>query len=107
MQYKLSLKFLKLTVELYQKSWDEINDEFSSYIEEITGYKWSYDKYECIVSVIHKGISNWGTSSKIIRGWKENPYTMRRITAHELIISHYFKIYKKYYSKENLTNEQV
>jgi hypothetical protein len=46
-QYKTSLKFLKLTKELYQKSWDEINDDFSDYIERTTGYKWFYNTYEC------------------------------------------------------------
>lgn len=106
-QYRISLKFLELTKELYQKSWDEINDEFSNYIEKRTGYKWFYDKYECVVSAIHSGISNWGNAPKIVRGWKENPYSMRRITAHELLLSHYFEIYKRHYSKEGLKDGQV
>ncbi len=107
LQYRSSLRFLELTKDLYQKSWDEINDKFSVYIEEITGYKWFYDNYECVVSVIHKGFSNWGTAPRIVRSWKENPYSMRRITAHELIVSHYFEIYKRNYQKENLTDGQV
>ena len=107
MQYQMASRFLKLALELYQGSWDEINNEFSSYIEKITGYKWFYDTYECVISVIHKGISNWGNAPKIIRSWKENPYSMRRITAHELILSHYFEIYKRHYKKENLTDGQV
>lgn len=106
-QYKTSFKFLKLTRGLYQKSWDEINDEFSRYIEKITGYKWFYPKYECIISVIHTGISNWGIAPKIVRSWEENPYSMRRITAHELILSHYFEIYKRYYKEEGLKDGQV
>jgi hypothetical protein len=32
---------------------------------------------------------------------------MRRITAHELILSHYFEIYKRHYKKEKLTDKQV
>lgn len=106
-QYKSSLKYLKFTQKLYQDSWNEIGDQFSSYIKKETGYPWFYKKYECVISVIHRGISNWGTAPKIVRGWQENPYSMRRITAHELILSHYFEIYKKYYSKENLTDGQV
>jgi len=107
MQYKTSLKYLKLTKKLYQKSWNEISKDFSDYIEKITGYKWFYPTYECVVSVVHLGISNWGEAPKIVRHWKENSYFMRRITAHELILSHYFEIYKRHYKKERLKDGQV
>lgn len=105
--YRNSLPFLELTKKLYQKSWDEINKEFSDYIEKETGYKWFYSKYECVVSVIHGGISNWGNAPKIVRHWRENPYYMRRITAHELILSHYFEIIKKHYKNEGLKDGQI
>jgi len=106
-QYKTSLRFLKFTQKLYQSSWDEINDDFSEYVEKLTGYDWFYPRYDCVVSVVHRGISNWGHAPKIVRHWKENPYYMRRITAHELILSHYFEIYRRYYSNEGLTDGQV
>jgi hypothetical protein len=106
-QYKKTLKVLKITQRLYQKSWNEINDAFSHYIEATTGYPWFYNTYECVISPVHRGISNWGTAPKIIRGWQENPYFMRRITAHELILSHYFEIYKRCYQSEDLTDGQV
>ncbi len=106
-QYKNSKKYLKLTKELYQESWNEINNDFSRYVEKETGYKWYYPKYSCVISVTHRGVSNWGNAPKIIRWWKENPYFMRRITAHELILSHYFEIYKRNYKKEGLTDGQV
>ena len=106
-QHKTSLKFIELTKSLYQKSWNKINDEFSDYIEKTTGYKWFYDTYKCVVSVVHSGISNWGNAPKIIRGWKENPYSMRRITAHELILSHYFEIHKRHYKDSKLTDGQI
>jgi hypothetical protein len=106
--YKSSLKYIELTKKLYQDSWDEINNDFSDYIKKETGYDWFYDTYECVVSVIHRGFSNWGRAAKIVRGWQENPYFMRRITAHELILSHYFEIYRRHYSKdEDLTLNQV
>lgn len=106
-QYKTALKYLKLTQKLYQESWDEIGDDFSKYIEKTTGYNWYYDKYDCVVSVVHPGCSNWGNAPKIVRIWKENPYSMRRITAHELILSHYFEIYKRNYERESLSDNQV
>jgi hypothetical protein len=91
----------------YQKSWDEINDYFSDYIERITGYLWSYDNYECVLSPIHTGISNWGTGPTIVRTWKENPCTMRKVTAHELILSHYFEIHKRYFKNSGLKDVQI
>ncbi|MBT3691226.1 hypothetical protein HOG16_03225 [Candidatus Woesearchaeota archaeon] len=106
-QYKSSLRYFKLSQRLYQKSWDEINNEFSKYIEKQTGHKWFYSKYKCIISAVNPGISNWGDSNTIARHWKESPYFMRRITAHELILSHYFHIYKKHYSHEKLSDGQV
>jgi hypothetical protein len=105
--YNNFLKDLELSKKLYQKSWNEINGNFSKYIEKETGYKWFYPKYKCVVSVIHSGVSNWGFFPKIIRQWKEDPYKMRRITAHELILSHYFEIYRRHYNNENLKDEQV
>jgi len=106
-RYNKNSQYLKETQRLYQKSWNKINKEFSDYIEKETGYKWFYPVYYCVISVIHPGISNWGISNKIIRWWKENPYSQRRITAHELIISHYFEIYKHNYKKHKLRDNQV
>ena len=106
-QYDTSLKFLEKTLELYQNSWNEIGDDFSEYVEKITGYNWFYDTYECVVSVFHPGISNWGRAPKIVRIWKENPYSMRRITAHELILSHYFEIHRRHYKDSGLTDRQI
>ena len=106
-QYKIGFKYLKYSQREYQISWNEINNKFSRYVEELTGYEWFYDIYYCIVSVIHPGISNWGDEPKIVRWWCENPYTQRRITAHELILSHYFEIYKHYYKQYKLSNGQV
>ncbi len=106
-KYRSILPFLILTKKLYQKSWDEIGEEFSSYIEKKTGYKWFYPKYECIISAVIMGASNWGKSPKIVRGWWENPYFTRRITAHELILSHYFEIIKRKYSREKLKDGQI
>jgi len=106
-QYKTSLKYLILTQKMYQESWDEINEEFSEYIEEITGYKWLFPEYICILSFLHPGLSNGGKDNIIVRYWKVNPYYMRRITAHELALSHYRSIYDKHFSDSNLNENQI
>jgi len=66
-----------------------------------------YKEYDCVVSVVHRGLSNWGNAPIIVRMWKLNPIKMRRITAHELILSHYFEIYKRHYKNEGLRDGQV
>jgi len=105
--YNNSLPYLKYTKEVYQSAWDEIGQKFARYIIVETGYEWFYLTYQCVVSVTNQGISNWGHEAKIMRGWKENPYSQRRITAHELILSHYFEIYRRHYSHHGLSDNQV
>ncbi len=98
--------YLEKTAKMYQQSWDEINNEFFSLTEKITGYSLKHTSYLCTVSFLHKGISNWG-GNKIIRGWRENPYSMRKITAHELLISHIFTIFEKDFKEEDVSNNQI
>lgn len=104
-KYAILLPYLKKTVQLYQCSWDEINNEVFKTIKEITEHSWKYKIYFCVVSLFHRGISNWG-GNKIIRGWEENPYIMRKITTHELIISHIFTIFEREFKEEKLTNKE-
>lgn len=105
--YNNGLKYLEQARKSYQKSWDDIGRDFSDYIEKETGYHWFYPIYYCVVSITVQGVSNWGHESKIMRGWQENPYSQRRITAHELILSHYFEIYRRHYSQNNLSDGQI
>ena len=105
-RYQKLGSFLPQVKDWYQQSWDEINNEFSGSVEEITGHSWKHKNYECVVSLFHQGISNWG-GNKIVRGWGESPYKQRRITAHELLISHYFTITRDFFSQENLTDNQI
>ncbi len=105
--YKLNSKYLEYSRKEYQESWNEIGREFSDYIKKETGYDWFYNTYYCVMSVMHPGISNWGDEPMIVRTWQENAYTQRRITAHELIISHYFEIFKRHYSDRKLRREEI
>lgn len=91
-KYRTIGKKLDQTKTWYQKSWNEIDKKFFAFIAKKTEYKWQYKLYYCVVSAFHPGISNWG-GNKIVRIWSENPFTMRRITAHELIIAHIFFIF--------------
>jgi len=91
-RYMQILSYLKKVRIWYQQSWDEINEAFFRHLEKKTGYKIKYKKYFCVVSAFHPGISSWG-GNKIARIWAENPFTMRKITAHELIISHIFDVF--------------
>jgi hypothetical protein len=102
-----SRSYLLQTASQYQSSWDEINDAFSLYIEKTTGHAWKHSEYICVVSAYHGGIANWGDSNIILRTWDENPFTQRRITAHELIISHYWTIILKHHPNHGLTDMKI
>jgi hypothetical protein len=103
--YDKCLPYIEKSKESYQKSWDEIMDDFSDTVEELTK-PWFYKEYVCIVTHFCRGVSNWN-GSVIGRTWKENPFTQRRITAHEIILAHYFSIIRKYYPNFGLTDKQV
>jgi len=106
-RYKAIGDKLEITSKWYQQSWDEINDQFFSFVAEKTKHEWKFSEYFCVVSVVHPGLSDW-QGNKITRIWSENPFTMRKITAHELILAHIFSIfhYDPKYQKM-LSDQQV
>lgn len=97
-KYECTEKYLISTIIQYQKSWDEIDAKFFNRLEKLSGSKIKYKKYYCVVSLFHDGVSNWN-GNKIIRHWDRNPYTQRRITAHEIIIAHFFSVARSKYEK--------
>ena len=104
-EYEKVLPFMQETKNLYQKSWDEIIDNFSKTVEKLT-CPWQYEEYICVVTNYHEGISNWN-GNVIERWWKENPYRQRRITAHEVLVAHYFSVQRKYFPNSGLSDEQI
>jgi hypothetical protein len=103
--YERYLPYIKKTKDLYQQSWEEISEDFSNSVEELT-VPWFYDEYICVVTHFNRGISNWN-GNLIGRWWKENPYLQRRITAHEIILAHYFSIHRNLYKDSNLSDKQI
>lgn len=106
-RYRDCGRALLYTKKEYQKSWNEIDEAFSLFIEKTTGHTWRHKVYQCIVSPSNRGMSNWDGSDKIVRWWLENPLAMRRVTAHELIVHHYFCIMRKNYKNEKLSDLQI
>lgn len=78
---------LRITASMYQSAWDEIGDYFFKRAEAIVKHPWKFNRYYCVVSMVHRGVSSWG-GNKIVRSWTENPYAQRKITAHELLITY-------------------
>lgn len=103
--YQNYLPYIKKTKKLYQQSWQEISEDFSQLIEELT-VPWFYKEYICVVTHFNQGISNWN-GNVIGRWWKENPYLQRRITAHEIILAHYFSIHRNLYPDSGLNDNQI
>jgi len=86
--YKKYMPYIEKTKGLYQLSWQEIIKDFSKLVEKLTT-PWFYDKYVCVVTHFNQGISNWN-GNVVGRWWKENPYLQRKLTAHEIILAHFF-----------------
>ena len=105
-RYDEVLEYMKDSKRLYQKSWNLIIDNFSDIVSDITESKWYYNEYICTISAFHRGISNWGGNT-IVRWWQENHYIQRRITAHEIILAHYFSIYRDKYSSFEIGDKKI
>ena len=87
----------------YDESWQSIIDEFSEIVYKLTEHDWFYEEYICVISPIHRGISNW-YGNTIARKCGDDYHKQRRITAHEIILSHFFHIIRKYYSNDQLSD---
>ncbi len=103
--YSVYLSYMEKTKVLYENSWKEIMDDFSKAVEQST-VPWFYDEYICILTHFNEGISNWD-GNVVCRWWKENPYLQRRITAHEILLAHYFSIHRKLYPNSGLKDLQI
>ncbi|KKR75431.1 MAG: hypothetical protein UU20_C0054G0001, partial [Parcubacteria group bacterium GW2011_GWE2_40_8] len=79
--------FIEKTSKLYQNSWDEINDKFFELINKKTKLSSHFPVYDCHVTAFFHGLASWG-NNVVVRGWRENPFTMRKITAHEILIAY-------------------
>jgi hypothetical protein len=89
----------------YQASWDKIISEFSQTVEELT-VPWYYPEYIVNVTYFNRGISNWN-GNVVGRWWKEDADQQRRITAHEILLAHFFSIHRNRYSTSGLTDQKV
>jgi len=105
--YMSSKKVMEESRKAYEKNWRPIDEKFFKLVEKITNYPWMFDNYECVVTAINPGASNWGTSNLISLHWKINPYYVLRIIGHELILHHYFGIIRKHYSDCGLNDGQI
>ncbi len=90
-KYKENSITISKAPALYQKAWNKINDKFSDNIEKITNTKWHHDTFFVVLSPFHIGVSNTG-GDKVIRSIFEDPEDQKRITAHEILMSHIWNI---------------
>jgi len=90
----------------YTASWEVVIGTFSKIIPAITGHDWFYENYVCVVSAFNPGISSW-YGNKIVRKYGEDPVKQRRITAHEIVLSHIFHIVRLSYTKDEIDDRQV
>lgn len=79
-------------IDSYQRAWDFINDNFFNGIEGVTGQKCKDQVYNVVLSPFHKGISNLG-GNIVVRSMFEDPMEQKRITGHEILMSHLWNIF--------------
>ncbi|MFH0873889.1 MAG: hypothetical protein V1846_03605 [Candidatus Komeilibacteria bacterium] len=104
-EYEKNRAAIEKAKEGYKESWEPIIDEFSQTAEELTA-SWYFQEYTCVITQLCKGLSNWH-GNKIARSWKEDLTEQRRITAHELLLAHFFSIHRHKYPDSGLTDEQI
>lgn len=90
-EYNSLENLFKSSIGEYQEAWDLINDMFFYEVERVTEIKWKNAEYNVVLSPFHKGISNLGGNT-IVRSIYENPKNQKRITAHEILMSHLWNI---------------
>ncbi len=105
-RYKTNEDLLNNAVTSYQFAWNDINNLFYPEVKRITGHKWRYDKYFVILSPINVGISS-RKGNKVIRSCFEDPYKQRRITAHELLMTHIWNIFDKEFKNAKLAESSL
>ncbi|MFC1625211.1 hypothetical protein ACFL15_02470 [Patescibacteria group bacterium] len=98
--YEISTSQIK-----YQESWNKIIEEFSSTVSDIS-VPWFYEEYIVNVTHFNRGLSNWG-GNVVGRWWKEDVDKQRRITAHEVLLAHFFAIHENLYKDSGLSREQI
>lgn len=97
--------YMQKTLEQYQESWDEIINNFSELVEDKT-VPWFYEEYICKLTNYNPGLSNWN-GNVVGRWWKENPYRQRRITAHEILLAHFFSVHRNNYPESGINDKQI
>lgn len=97
---------LKAAKDEYTDLWRDLHSVFNQVVMELTEHPWFYDRYQCVVSAFHPGLSDW-YGNKIAAKYDLRPELKRRIVAHEIVLSHVFHIMRKYVSKEKLDDWKV
>ena len=97
-KYKEIENLIDEKIKANQLSWNKINNIFSEEIQKITDKKWKYKTYKVVLSPFHIGVSNLG-ENKVVRSVYEDSEDQKRITAHELLMSHLWVIFFEKYPK--------
>jgi hypothetical protein len=90
----------------YQSLWTVMIAPFSKTITKETGHSWFYEKYTCVVSAFHPGLTDW-YGNTIAAKYNHTMLSKKRIVAHELALSHIFHIVRKYYTKQDIDDWKV
>lgn len=88
----------------YQCAWDTIHTEFFSRTTKLTHQPWRHDSYIVMLSPIHRGISS-RDGCVVARSAFEDAEDQKRITAHELFMTHVWSCIDQRLSKDTQYDE--
>lgn len=91
-EYERGAKDIESVIIKYQEAWDKINDIFYNEILRITETAWKFSEYKVVASLFHPGVSS--RDGNIVSRWiHEDPEDQKRITAHEILMTHIWNIF--------------
>jgi len=90
----------------YETIWKELGGPLSAVVQEIVGEPWFHERYVCVVSAFHKGLSDWH-GNRVAAGWDLPAEHKARIVSHEIVLSHVFQTVRQRYTPDDLEDWRV
>ncbi|HLE11848.1 MAG TPA: hypothetical protein VI754_11400 [Bacteriovoracaceae bacterium] len=103
-RYKAIGDRLNLAQREFGERWSLLISPFSEVVTATTQQSWFYNQYICVISLFHPGLSNWYGNKVAI---KYDQIYKHRILAHEIVLSHVFQVFRKFYTKDEMDDWHV
>ena len=90
----------------FEVQWKHLLPLFSQMVVELTEAPWVHPEYICVISSIHRGLSNWD-GNKVAVHFDFNRSYNGKILAEEITLSDVFQLLRKRHPREEINDWQV